>query len=472
MLQAYVLSFAEGVTVDAPSADRIVIEMPVTYRQYTFKGLSPGLRQAIEVLSSNGATEDELARLVQETDGMSSLARLYYYLLIFAERRILSYGIFRDGRSLAILAPTSGSFIFSPASVDPQSRYTLSRFAYLHRERKDLILECPLAHGKITLHGWEGAAVAAGLAKPRTLGSLCDLLQGIPRDAVALFLEMFFGAGFVSELKPDEPYPGESEALTQWEFHDLLFHVRSRMGRHTNPLGGTYRFYTKIEPLPAVKKFDARETIDLYRPDMSTLELEDFPFTVVLEERRSIREYGERPITDRQLGEFLYRSARVKELMRMEFQELSSRPYPGAGAIYELELYISVRSCENLSPGLYHYCPKNHRLEKICGLTEAVDTLLKDAVGSAGIDEMPPQVLITIAARFQRLSWKYESLAYSVLLKDVGVLYQTMYLVATAMDLAPCAIGGGDSDLFARAAGLDYFAETSVGEFLLGSKRI
>jgi oxazoline/thiazoline dehydrogenase len=80
-------------------------------------------------------------------------------------------------------------------------------------------------------------------------------------------------------------------------------------------------------------------------------------------------------------------------------------------------------------------------------------------------------VLITMAARFQRLSWKYESISYSLMLKNVGALFQTMYLVATAMDLAPCALGGGDSDLFARAAGLDYYAETSVGEFLIGSKR-
>jgi hypothetical protein len=29
---------------------------------------------------------------------------------------------------------------------------------------------------------------------------------------------------------------------------------------------------------------------------------------------------------------------------------------------------------------------------------------------------------------------------------------------------------GDDSDLFARAAGLDSYAESSVGEFLLGSK--
>jgi len=46
-----------------------------------------------------------------------------------------------------------------------------------------------------------------------------------------------------------------------------------------------------------------------------------------------------------------------------------------------------------------------------------------------------------------------------------------MYLVATAMDLAPCGIGCGDSDLFSRAAGTSYYDETSVGEFLLGSKR-
>jgi ribosomal protein S12 methylthiotransferase accessory factor len=37
--------------------------------------------------------------------------------------------------------------------------------------------------------------------------------------------------------------------------------------------------------------------------------------------------------------------------------------------------------------------------------------------------------------------------------------------------LAPCAIGGGDADLFDRAAGTDYCAETSVGEFLLGNPR-
>jgi SagB-type dehydrogenase family enzyme len=62
------------------------------------------------------------------------------------------------------------------------------------------------------------------------------------------------------------------------------------------------------------------------------------------------------------------------------------------------------------------------------------------------------------------------SIAYSLILKHVGVVYQTMYLAATAMGLAPCALGCGDSDRFARAAGIDYYVESSVGEFLLGSR--
>jgi SagB-type dehydrogenase family enzyme len=134
-------------------------------------------------------------------------------------------------------------------------------------------------------------------------------------------------------------------------------------------------------------------------------------------------------------------------------------------------LYAAVNACANLEPGLYHYDPARHRLTRLCGRTAEVAFLLRDAAGSTGTPEDNLQVLLILAARFGRLAWKYESLAYALTLKHVGVLFQTMYLAATAMGLAPCAVGGGDADLFARAAGTDYRAETSVGEFLLGSNR-
>jgi SagB-type dehydrogenase family enzyme len=82
-----------------------------------------------------------------------------------------------------------------------------------------------------------------------------------------------------------------------------------------------------------------------------------------------------------------------------------------------------------------------------------------------------PDVLVTLAARFQRFAWKYEGMAYRVMLLNAGVVIQTMYLVATAMGLAPCALGTGDSTTFATAAGLDPIAETSIAEFALSGAR-
>ncbi len=79
-----------------------------------------------------------------------------------------------------------------------------------------------------------------------------------------------------------------------------------------------------------------------------------------------------------------------------------------------------------------------------------------------------PDVPIAMTSRFSRMSWKYASLPYAATLKNVGVLYQTFYLVATAMGMAPCGLGNGDSDLAARTFGLDWAAESSVGEFLIG----
>jgi len=198
-----------------------------------------------------------------------------------------------------------------------------------------------------------------------------------------------------------------------------------------------------------------------------------------IEVRRSIRNHGEPPISLPELGEFLYHVDRIRTTSDFHLPgpdgkplatvELSSRPYPSGGAIHELELYLSVHRCLGLEPGLYHYNPFDHSLDRVSGASERVTRLLEAASRSAAI-EHTPQVLITLASRFQRMAWKYSAIAYSATLKNVGALYQTMYLVATGMGLAPCALGNGDSDLFAAAAGTSYYEETSIGEFMLGSR--
>jgi len=56
--------------------------------------------------------------------------------------------------------------------------------------------------------------------------------------------------------------------------------------------------------------------------------------------------------------------------------DFTSRPYPGGGALYELELYVVVNLCRDLDAGFYHYNALTHRLEKISGKSSEVELLL------------------------------------------------------------------------------------------------
>ncbi len=81
----------------------------------------------------------------------------------------------------------------------------------------------------------------------------------------------------------------------------------------------------------------------------------------------------------------------------------------------------------------------------------------------------PPDVHLTVVSRIKRLSWKYAAHSYALTLKNTGVLLQTLHLVATAMGLSGCAVGGGDGEHPARVLGLAPDTEIPVGAFLLGS---
>lgn len=385
------------------------------------------------------------------------------------------------GSRLATLLPIASSFARAPCAVDVTRRYVLSRFAYMHCERGALMLESPLSHARIVLHDWRAAGIVYLLAQPRRLEALRALMPHLAEEAVRALLALLLAANMASEAGEDGDGCAidDRSALRAWEFHDLLFHARSRGGRHDQPVGATYRFLGDLEPPPPLPETRSTEVpIALYRPDLRQLEETDPPFARVQEARRSLREYGARPLTAQQLGEFLFRVGRIADYWEKELPTpgravrltAAVRPYAAAGGLYELDLYVIINRCDGLDAGLYCYDPERHALCPRPAPRQHSDALLADASLATAIPQERLQVLVIIAARCQRVAWTYSSIAYSLVLKDVGVLYDTMYLAATAMGLAPCAVGCGNADLFAGAAGLEYYAATSVGEFLLGSR--
>ncbi|HEX9344136.1 MAG TPA: SagB family peptide dehydrogenase [Actinomycetota bacterium] len=481
-----VVQLRQGVTLAATDSTATLL---VQLRGERFAGLSPGLQAVIERLRKEPASEAELTELVGRHDGEAGVLGLHGLLARLRRggwlETTLELERVEGARPLLSILPHAPHPLVGREDAGAAEQVVLSRFTVLRRDDDRLVAESPRAKATLTFHDPAVAELVCGLVRPQRPGALPGT-GAMPAAAASRVLRTLLGYGFAVAAGDAE----ETELrLRQWSTHEAWFHSRVRMGRHDLPYGGTYWAKELVPPLPGRHEpasasasasgsgsgsgsggGSSGRRLALARPDLERLRVAEPTLTEVLEERRSIREHDDRhPITLAQLGEFLFRSARVISVRPGEAQELTRRPYPSGGSVYELELYPVVANVAGLAAGMYRYDPYDHALEALPATEHAVRRLLM--VGRRiGVMEATPQVLIVVAARFGRFMWKYQTMAYATILKHVGVVYMTMYCVATAMGLAPCGLGGGDAEDFAAATGLDFFAESSVGEFLLGSR--
>jgi SagB-type dehydrogenase family enzyme len=452
-----VLVFRDDVQVrfDGESA---VLTSPLS--SFLLRPLTPGLRSALRDLA-NGP--QPMAGLLA---ALSSAEREQLSRFLGRAWRLTAQSIYIGPRELVRIERTTPDDAYRIVDVAEDAPVRLSRFALCRSRADTLVLESPLAKVRVLLVHRDARELVAALGSRCSASDLAR--EGPAVDEVVTLLGHLAGAGFLD-------IGDAEESLRQWDFHDALFHSRIRSGRFDEPFGAVYPYLGQLDPEPAVKQPPHGRSIELYRPALPDVIAGDPGLTATLEGRRSIRDHGERPLTATQLGEFLYRVARVRAHYVPDGEggdggdELATRPYPSGGGAYELELYLCLNRCAGVDQGIYYYDPVGHRLILVNAAADDRDTMLAVAASAVGVP-IQPDVLITMTSRIRRLSWKYRAIAYATTLRHTGVLYQTMYLVATALGLAPCGLGNGDADLAARVLGLDEHREISVGDFLLGSR--
>jgi SagB-type dehydrogenase family enzyme len=394
-----------------------------------------------------------------------------------ARSGLLEYRLGDADHDQVVIEPQMADYWPQTPKLGDAERIVLSRFAYMRRRGNEMILESPRAGALFRIRDPKVASTLALLATPQTINRLRrqDGFPGVELFALLLDCNMLFRIDAGDGLRADEG----DDRLVLWDFHDLLFHTHSTEGRQANPAGGLYPYAGEMPPPPAIRPRWPGQTVKLPGVQSTSPAAEAdavSPFTRLMHERHSTRGFDDgNPITLAELSRFLDSTVRIRSKWQSTIDQgdegpvidYTSRPYPAAGSSYELELYLTVNNCAGLARGFYHYDADLHALVPIDVRPQDIEVQLSAAEFAMDAPGLP-QILITMAARFDRISWKYSSIAYSLILKDVGVLLQTLYLMATEIGLGGCAIGSNNIDLFAKMTGIEFHIEGPVGQFALG----
>lgn len=177
---------------------------------------------------------------------------------------------------------------------------------------------------------------------------------------------------------------------------------------------------------PRFEKYPLEKTINFKNVNI---------FDVILK-RKSSRDSQKLPLSRKKLSLLLLGGA----ITRIEgdiFYD-SYRAYPSAGARYPLEIYLIIQRVSGFKSGIYHYHVRTHSLEYLWNISKR--DLLKCFPGQKFVSESRTVIIIT--AIMSRLTGKYSERSYRYALIESGHLAQNFYLIAQAIEVGVCALGG------------------------------
>lgn len=208
-------------------------------------------------------------------------------------------------------------------------------------------------------------------------------------------------------------------------------------------------------PAPSLQKAPKPDALIINLPNEVAPGTKEASLYDALNKRRSIRQFGDVPMSLTELAYLLESTCRIQKVIGDNIA--SFRPAPSGGARHAFETYLVVNNIDGLENGAYHYLPLNHQLEK---LTQGVtaEQLIESVNGQKFIEGA--NVVFYFSAVPYRAEWRYGLKSHKVMLIDLGHLGQNLYLAAEGIRAGACAIASYDqykSDALFELDGIDEF---------------
>ena len=199
-------------------------------------------------------------------------------------------------------------------------------------------------------------------------------------------------------------------------------------------------------------------------PKPADIKLKDKNLRECIENRRSVREYSQKPLSMDELSYLLWCTQGVKD----NTDKHILRTVPSAGARHPFETFILVKNVSGLKPGLYRFIGTKHALVEI-NLEENIAQKIKDACGGQDLYDTCAAVFIWAAVPY-RMTWRYWERGYRYIFIDAGHVCQNLYLAGESIDCGVCAVDSYDDDELDKLLGLDGENQFAVYMGVVGKK--
>jgi SagB-type dehydrogenase family enzyme len=188
--------------------------------------------------------------------------------------------------------------------------------------------------------------------------------------------------------------------------------------------------------------------VGLPRPE--EIQVEALELRAAIENRVSVRQYAETPLTLAELAYLLWSTQGVKHV---EGNYVTLRTVPSAGARHALETLVLANRVQGLAPGMYRYLPIEHKLLEV-DLQPGIAEMVTQACWNQRMVLASAATFVWVAVPY-RMTWRYGQRGYRYLHLDAGHACQNLYLAAQSVGCGACAIAAFSDEDMSRTLGID-----------------
>jgi len=190
-------------------------------------------------------------------------------------------------------------------------------------------------------------------------------------------------------------------------------------------------------------------------------------FFDVLRARASRRDFGSAPLDARRLSGLLHWTLGARsETMAYDYRGAPLRYVPSAGGLASIDAYAIAGRVTDLDPGSYYFdyatglvpVSRGAMMHRIAGMNPG-----QEWISHAG-------AVIVLVANTERVGRKYGAMGAKLTMMDAGVVAGHLELVATALELRSCTVGGLPPERMAALLRLDDPTRIPVAAVVVGTR--